>query len=254
MVTSFLQGGLGNQMFQISYTISESKKYGVQYKFKPEAYTPMQAHQPSKYIDNIYRNIDFSMNDEEYNNSLVFNGYFQSLRYFKDCVEEIKELFSPSEHFLKKIYQIYPDLCSTRSCSIHIRRGDYLSISDILPVIDISYINSSIEMLGHHDPLFVFSDDKDWVKNNLNYNNIVIVENLEDYEELWMMSLCKNNIISNSTFSWWGSFLNKNIDKKIVAPSLWTGPKGPNMDEIYLDNFIKIPVVYSEGVFKTSNS
>lgn len=254
MVTSFLQGGLGNQMFQISYAISESKKYGVQYKFKPEAYTPMQANQPSKYIDNIYRNIDFSMSDEEYSNSLVFNGYFQSLKYFKDDAEEIKELFSPPEDFLKKIYQIYPELYSPRSLSIHIRRGDYLTISDILPVIDISYINSSLQALGEYDVGFVFSDDKDWVKNNLNYNNIVIVENLEDYEELWMMSLCKNNIISNSTFSWWGSFLNKNMDKKIVAPSLWTGPRGPNMDEIYLDNFIKIPIVYSEGVFKTSDN
>jgi hypothetical protein len=254
MVTSFLQGGLGNQMFQISYAISESKKYGVQYKFKPEAYTPMQANQPSKYIDNIYRNIDFSMSDEEYSNSLVFNGYFQSLKYFKDDAEEIKELFSPPEDFLKKIYQIYPELYSPRSLSIHIRRGDYLTISDILPVIDISYINSSLQALGEYDVGFVFSDDKNWAKDNFNNNKIIIVENLEDYEELWMMSLCKNNIISNSTFSWWGSFLNKNIEKKVIAPSLWTGPKGPNMDEIYLDNFIKIPIVYNEGLLKALNN
>lgn len=253
MITSFLQGGLGNQMFQIANTISESRKYKIQYKFKPEAYTPMQANQPCKYINNIYRNLDFSMTNEEYGNSLILNGYFQSLKYFKDYSNEIKELFSPSEDFLKKIYQIYPQLYSQKSLSIHVRRGDYLSISDILPVIDISYINSSLEMLGEHEVIFVFSDDKSWVKNNLNYNNLIIVENLEDYEELWMMSLCKNNIISNSTFSWWGSFLNKNIDKKVVAPSLWTGPKGPNMDDIYLDYFIKMPVVYSEGFFKIPN-
>lgn len=251
MITSFLQGGLGNQMFQIANAISESKKYKIQCKFKPEAYTPMQASQPLKYIENIYRNVDFSMTNEEYNNSLVFNGYFQSLKYFEDYSNEIKELFSPSEDFLKKIYQIYPQLYSQKSLSIHVRRGDYLSISDILPVIDISYVNSSLEMLGEHEVIFIFSDDKSWVKNNLNCNNLIIVENLEDYEELWMMSLCKNNIISNSTFSWWGSFLNKNIDKKVVAPSLWTGPKGPSMDEIYLDNFIKIPVFYYNGFLKS---
>jgi len=251
MVTSFLQGGLGNQMFQISYAISESRKYGVQCKFKPEAYTPMQANQPSKYIDNIYRNIDFSMRDEEYINSLVFNGYFQSLKYFEHYNEEIKELFLPSEDFLKKIYQVYPQLHSSKSLSIHIRRGDYLTISDILPAVDISYINSSLKMLGEYDVGFVFSDDKDWAKDNLSNDKIIIVENLEDYEELWMMSLCKNNIISNSTFSWWGSFLNRNVDKKIIAPSLWTGPKGPNMDDIYLDNFIKVPVFYNNGFLKT---
>ena len=253
MVTSFLQGGLGNQMFQIANAISESKKYKIECKFRPQAYTPMQANQPSKYIDNIYRNIDFSMTDEEYSNSLIFNGYFQSLKYFKDYPDEIKELFSPSDDFLKKIYQIYPELYSLKSLSIHIRRGDYLTISDILPVIDISYINYSLQILGDYDVGFVFSDDKEWVKDNFNNDKIIIVENLEDYEELWMMSLCKNNIISNSTFSWWGSFLNKNIDKKVVAPSLWTGPKGPNMDEIYLDNFIKIPIVYSEGFLKVLN-
>ena len=58
MITSFLQGGLGNQMFQISNVISESRKYGMEYKFMPQAYTPMQAFQPSKYANNIFRNID----------------------------------------------------------------------------------------------------------------------------------------------------------------------------------------------------
>lgn len=253
MITSSLQGGLGNQMFQISHTISESKKYGIKYKFKPEAYTPMQASQPSKYIENIYRNIDFSMTNEEYDSSLILNGYFQSLEYFKDYSEEIKELFSPSENFLKKIYEIYPQLYFPKSLSIHIRRGDYLTISDILPVVDISYINSSLQELKDYDIGFVFSDDKHWAKDNFNNDKIIVVENLEDYEELWMMSLCKNNIISNSTFSWWGSFLNKNIDKKVIAPSLWTGPKGPNMDEIYLDSFIKVPVFYSNGFLKASD-
>lgn len=253
MITSSLQGGLGNQMFQISHTISESKKYGIKYKFKPEAYTPMQASQPSKYIENIYRNIDFSMTNEEYDSSLILNGYFQSLEYFKDYSEEIKELFSPSENFLKKIYEIYPQLCFSKSLSIHIRRGDYLTISDILPVVDISYINSSLQELKDYDIGFVFSDDKHWAKDNFNNDKIIVVENLEDYEELWMMSLCKNNIISNSTFSWWGSFLNRNISKKVIVPSLWTGPKGPDMDEIYLDSFVKIPVFYSNGFLKASD-
>ena len=252
MITSSLQGGLGNQMFQISHTISESKKYGVKYKFKPEAYTPMQANQPSKYIENIYRNIDFSMTNEEFNNSLILNGYFQGLKYFKDYSEEIKELFSPSEDFLKKIYQIYPQLHSPKSLSIHVRRGDYLTISDILPAVDISYINSSLEILNGYDIGFIFSDDKHWAKENFNNNNFIVVESLDDYEELWMMSLCKNNIISNSTFSWWGSFLNKNVDKKVIAPSLWTGPKGPNMDDIYIESFTKVPVFYSNGFLKAS--
>ena len=253
MITSFLQGGLGNQMFQISNVISESRKYGMEYKFMPQAYTPMQAFQPSKYANNIFRNIDLSMTEDEYANSLVLNGYFQSVEYFKEIGSDIKKIFSPSSDFFNKIYQSYPDLSCNGTLSIHIRRGDYLTISDILPVVDISYINKAIEMIGDYSKVFVFSDDKNWAKENFNNNNFTVVEDLEDYEELWMMSLCMNNIISNSTFSWWGSFLNRNVSKKVVAPSLWTGPKGPNMDEIYLDSFIKVPVFYSNGFLKASD-
>jgi hypothetical protein len=248
MITSFLQGGLGNQMFQISNVIAESKKYGVKYKFMPQAYTPMQAFQPSKYANNIFRNIDLSMTQDEYANSLVFNGYFQSAKYFKEIEREIKEIFSPSSDFFNKIYQSYPDLSCNGTLSVHVRRGDYLTISDILPVVDISYINKAIEIIGEYRKVFVFSDDKAWAKENFNNSNFTVVEDLEDYEELWMMSLCSNNIISNSTFSWWGSFLNRNVSKKVISPSLWTGPKGPNMDEIYLDNFIKVPVFWSSGL------
>jgi hypothetical protein len=250
MITCFLQGGLGNQMFQISNVISESKKYGIEYKFKPEAYTPMQAFQPSKYTSNIFRNIDFSMTEDEYNNCLVLNGYFQSIDYFKEIENEIRTIFSPSSSFYNKIYKSYPDLSCNGTLSIHIRRGDYLTISDIHPVVDISYINKAIEAVKDYSKVFIFSDDKVWAKENFNNKNFTVVEDLDDYEELWMMSLCKDNIISNSTFSWWGSFLNKNVSKKVIAPSLWTGPNGPNMDGIYLDNFIKIPVFYDKGFFK----
>jgi hypothetical protein len=251
MITCFLQGGLGNQMFQISNAISESRKYLVECKFKSEAYTPMQAFQPSKYANNIFRNIDLSLTEEEYNNAFILTGYFQSVNYFKEIENEIKEMFSPPFDFINKINEYYPELSYENTLSIHIRRGDYLNISDTLPVVDISYINKAIEIIGNYNKVFVFSDDKVWAKENLNNENFIVVENLDDYEELWMMSLCKNNIISNSTFSWWGSFLNKNLNKKVVAPSLWTGPNGPNMDEIYMDNFIKVPVFYDEGFLKS---
>jgi hypothetical protein len=251
MITCFLQGGLGNQMFQISNAISESRKYLIECKFKSEAYTPMQAFQPSKYVNNIFRNIDLSLTEEEYNNAFVLTGYFQSVNYFKEIENEIKEIFSPSSDFLNKIYKLYPELSYDNTLSIHIRRGDYFSIPDILPIVDISYINKAIEAIKDYSKVFVFSDDKVWAKENFNNKNFTVVEDLDDYEELWMMSLCMNNIISNSTFSWWGSFLNKNVSKKIIAPNLWTGPNGPNMDNIYLDNFIKIPVFYEGGFLKS---
>ena len=71
---------------------------------------------------------------------------------------------------------------------------------------------------------------------------------LEDYEELWAISLCNHNIMSNSSFSWWGSYLNKNKDKRIFVPSLWFGPKGEkNFDDVYEPEWEKINVLYNNG-------
>jgi hypothetical protein len=85
------------------------------------------------------------------------------------------------------------------------------------------------------------------VKQNLSFDNCVFVDESEDYLELWLMGLCKNHIMSNSTFSWWGTFLNKNINKKIVAPSTWFGPDGPNPKDIYESYWNLVNVEYNNG-------
>ncbi len=250
MLTAFLQGGLGNQLFQISNVISRARKENNSYKFVAYAYTPMQARSAENYVNNIYRNIDFSMSENDYYSSTIVEGYFQDFKYFKEISEEIKNLFSPSLEFLDKIHYLYPDLLFRKTLSIHVRRGDYLTVSTKLPVVNISYINKAIETAGDYDVVYIFSDDKEWIKNNLKIKNSIVVEDLEDYEELWMMSLCHNNIISNSTFSWWGSFLNRNPSKKIIVPNLWVGPDSVMIDNIYMEDFIKVPVFYSEGFFE----
>jgi hypothetical protein len=134
--------------------------------------------------------------------------------------------------------------------SVHIRRGDYLGISNILPSIDRSYIDKALELHGGYDKLLIFSDDKEFAKS-LNYKNSIVVEGLEDYEEMWLMSLCNHHIISNSSFSWWGSFLNNliNSKKRIYAPSIWLGPTAePFVKDIYRKEMIKVNVEYKNGV------
>jgi hypothetical protein len=95
--------------------------------------------------------------------------------------------------------------------------------------------------------MFLFGDDKKWLKENFKGKNITLIDE-EDYVDMWLMSLCNHNIISNSTFSWWGSFLNKNPHKKIIAPSIWFGPNGPNnYKDIYQSDWKIINLEYNNG-------
>jgi hypothetical protein len=258
-------GGLGNQMFQISKALSEGFENGIDVKFKKESFIPMEGNQPSKYENNIFRNIKFGDYDDnilqinepswQYNDIGVFYykpvkyyGYFQSSKNFKSQGEKIKSYFSPTEDFIDKIKNLYPKIFDEGSVSIHVRRGDYLTVSEILPVIDKTYIDECLRQIGEYSNIFVFSNDKEWCKENLNYNNTIVVDGLGDYEELWMMSLCNNNIMSNSSFSWWGSYLNRNKNKNIYCPSVWFGSKGEkNYQDIYEDGWLKINVKLKEG-------
>jgi hypothetical protein len=80
--------------------------------------------------------------------------------------------------------------------------------------------------MGHDKKYLIFSDDPEWCKQNFNFiEDKVIIEGNQDYLDLYLMSFCKNNIISNSTFGWWGAWLNKNIGKKVIIPEIWYGPK-----------------------------
>jgi hypothetical protein len=269
--TPYLMGGLGNQLFQISNCLSKSWSNGVNAKFKKDAYLPMQGNNPKHYIDNIYKNISFednlSCDNRVSENSFAFSeinlptdkscelyGYFQSSKYFTKYSKVLKKLFSPSDEFIKKISNQYPDLNLKNTVSIHVRRGDYKNISHVLPTIDISYFNFCLQEIGDYDKIFIFSDDIDWVLENMKYPNSIVVQNLEDYECLWMMSLCKHHIMSNSSFSWWGTYLSNDFESKVYAPDTWFGPSGPqDFHDIYEENWNKIKTEYNEGILYFKN-
>jgi len=255
--TAFLMGGLGNQMFQIAHTFAQGLRNEVEVKFRPFAYTPMQANQPTKYINNIFKKLNFEKITENCkqiratwhyeeiipppNTNVEFFGYYQSSKNFYGFENEIKDIFLPDDDFKTKILQKYPQLLNKNNVSIHIRRGDYLQIPDVLPTIDVSYFHKCLEIINSYDNIFVFSDDKNWVKENIKFENIIYVDGLEDYEELWTISLCRINIMSNSSFSWWGAFLNQNPNKIIYTPSIWFGENGEkDYNDIYENDWIKI--------------
>ena len=145
----------------------------------------------------------------------------KSIEYTK----EIRELFSFSEEYKNSIKQKYKDLLEGETCSIHVRRGDYLKLPNHHPVQSLNYLMKGVREMPEDTKFLIFSDDINWCKQN--FPNIpdkfIFIEGNSDYEDLLLMSLCKNNIIANSSFSWWAAWLNENVDKKVIAPSKWFG-------------------------------
>ena len=133
--------------------------------------------------------------------------------------------------------------------AIHVRRGDYINdkkTSLVHNVCDLNYYERAIDVIKaqvNNPTFFVFSDDIEWAGENLPVNpNARYVSNLEgeDYEELILMSMCEHNIIANSTFSWWGAWLNQNPNKIVIAPKQWLVNKTSAELDILPKDWLKI--------------
>lgn len=158
---------------------------------------------------------------------LYIEGSFQNEEYFCDFIQEIRNDFRFINIEQDKInFSLGELMSSENSVSIHIRRGDYLQGD--FHACDINYYRRAIKKMQQliADPtLYIFSDDIAWCKNNLiGYDKIIFLDhnkNEDNYKDLYLMSKCKNNIIANSTFSWWGAWLNNNTEKIVISPEEW---------------------------------
>lgn len=169
-------------------------------------------------------------------------GYFQNENYFKEISRQLKVDFTFRTPLTGKNDKIRHKIEQENSVSIHIRRGDYINTNTNLPILDLSYYKKAIEYIISEidNPyFFIFSDGIEWVKinldlSNLNHEFIDWNKNEHSYIDMQLMSLCKNNIIANSSFSWWAGWLNNNPDKMVIAPRKWyKGDTG-----IYPDGFL----------------
>jgi hypothetical protein len=255
VIISNIQGGLGNLLFQISAGYSKSIDEDCNYIVDYNSY--YGGHKPvSNYFDNILRNPNFSninIESEVYNetshtfneipkinNNQRLNGYFQSEKYFKHNREKIINLFEPTELDLKKINLLYSDLLIEETCSIHVRRGDYVNLQNHHPLQTIEYFKNSVDYIGNDKVYLIFSDDINYCESNFDFiENKIFVKDLLDYEEIYLMSMCKNNIISNSSFSWWGAWLNQN-NNTVISPKNWFGPALSilNPKDIYCQDWV----------------
>jgi hypothetical protein len=256
MITTKLQGGLGNQLFQWAVTRNLSIKYNTEYYFDLTHIGKssfdvnsrgMELYKLKNIIINsstnntqLNRVID-NFTYKEINDNSYLDGYWQSEKYFKENKKIIREELSIPENLKEYFFKKYIFLNEPTLC-IHVRRGDYLNLPDHHPTQTINYYKDGYDIINNNNiNVAIFSDDINWCKNNLNFNNINYIENEGNINDLYMMSLCDHNIISNSTFSWWGAWLNNNINKKIISPSIWFGKLlDVPTNDIYCDNWIKI--------------
>lgn len=259
-VSSILAGGLGNYLFQIAAAYAYAKRYNMHVGFNcSESRGPHQ--HITEYQNNILKEVDlYYLRKQQghshvekyfhyqeipnYNKSILLHGHFQSEKYFADFEDEIKNLFMSYNVELND--EIKELLASESTCSIHVRRGDYLNSPNHHPTQNMNYYMRAIKKMPKESVFLIFSDDIEWCKQNFPDlpEKFKFIEGNKDYEDLFIMSRCTNNIICNSTFSWWGAWLNKNRSKIVVAPSddKWFGPSYShyNVSDLYCDGWIKI--------------
>lgn len=183
----------------------------------------------------------------------VYAGWYQSEKFFEGYKKQVRELFSPTQEFYEKVYAKYPFIKDSKIAALNVRRGDYLTQPTRHPVISKEYIEKAYTFLPDHDFLFIMSDDIDWCRSNINLPKSVFVNPDEFWEQdgLWLLSLCSYFIISNSTFSWWGAWLSKSVDKVVISPSTWFGPDVvENPVDIWCQDWVKIPTYYKDGYIK----
>lgn len=259
-VTIQLIGGLGNQMFQYAAGLALAKKNGLEdvyidiNSFKNYKKWPYGLHNFSipqniwrhkhnfiqKAINTITKSNDyyvepyfhFDSNFFELKSPIIIAGYFQSYKYFQDISHILRTKFclkNSLSAYGEKLMHTIKDC--PNSIAIHVRRGDYISdagASKVHCTLPISYYKNAITLIQdsllENIKFFIFSDDYDFVEDNFDFctNKIIVKSNSSNpAEDMVLMSACKHQIIANSSFSWWGAWLNKNQSKIVIAPKAW---------------------------------
>ena len=176
------------------------------------------------------------------NNFVYLNGYWQNELYFSNIRELLLQELSPISSLNDVGYSCLESIKKTNSVSLHVRRGDYLNLKNI-GVLDVDYYKQAVAYIRKNvekPTFYIFSDDLDWCKKSLGFLDVCIyVDRTEtEIDDLKLMSCCQHNIIANSSFSWWGAWLNKNPKKTVIAPKSWL-LNDPDSSNVILSDWIK---------------
>ena len=275
MIYIELKGGLGNQLFQIFCGISYAIKSNIEFRIigiKNDLVLPHDNRclRPT-YFNNFLTNLkDFTCNHINlpqynepaftykkipfYDKDFKINGYFQSPKYFENNYKKIIDLIELDKQkcIIKNKYNYY---LNDKIISIHFRFGDFLKKPDYHLILNTEYYIKSLETIIQKDNncinVLYFNEKQDNniieniiknIKQVYPYLNFINCDyNIQDWEQLLLMSLCNHNIIANSTFSWWAAYFNSNPEKIVCYPNIWFGPNCNNSTEdLFPKNWLNI--------------
>jgi hypothetical protein len=203
---------------------------------------------PATYVKEQHFNFDPAILDLP--NDVYMEGYWQSERYFADAAELIRKEVVLLKAPRGQNEQLAREIASCQAISLHVRRGDYVSneiIQRIHGVCSLDYYERAVAFITsrvNNPTFFIFSDDPDWVREHfkLPYLTQIVGHNGPElgYEDMRLMSLCNHHIIANSSFSWWGAWLNPGKDKIVVAPKRWFNTYDADTSDLCPDSWVRI--------------
>jgi len=261
-----LNGRFGNQLFQFSGTIGIAEKNGFDVTFPTNRNGQRQSLSdgnnfiarvdivncfdinPKYFKDGVWvnnrrveRHFHFDETLMSVGDDTNIDGYLQTEKYFLHCKEKILGLLKFKEHIREVAMSYLPEV-DNRLVSVHVRRKDYLTIPDVHPFVGLYYLQRA--MAEFDDVHFMIcSDDYDWCNGQWGeVDNCTVVKSPSHFIDFCILSMCDDHIISNSSFSWWSSYLSESEDKRVIAPSTWFGPRyaGYNTNDIYREEMKRL--------------
>jgi len=193
--------------------------------------------------------VTFEPNVLKFSGDIYLDGFWQSPRYFEDIRETLLADLTLREPLAGRAAAYAEQIVSCTAVALHVRRGDYAKnkqVAAALGLCSLAYYEKAVTHVKAHveqPTFFIFSDDMAWVKANLLVGKDAVYvegEGLSDTTELTLMSKCQHNIIANSSFSWWGAWLNQNPEKIVVAPTPWFDQTKYDKDLIPL-SWVQLP-------------
>lgn len=216
-VTCQLSGGLGNQLSQVANALIYAESLGINAVFDNSNYTRLtQGNFEYWYKKSIFRKLKW----QKIGDNVEFIPSNLSTELFDSSRDRLVKTFKPPIKTVAELTTKYSAILSKPNCAIHVRRGDLARFPGLYKILSPDYYQDAINNFDRDTKFLVFSDDLKYCKRIFIGENFYFSDEAQDDRDLYLMSLCQHQIVANSTFSWWGAFLNTNPGKIVLHPQI----------------------------------